>query len=508
MITVLLMRPPTSIRYSTLPIGLLYIASYLEKYGKKVYIYDGRIESESIEKLKDIINYIKPDYIGISLLTYEGNFGHLTASIAKQINNKIKIVIGGPHASTFPRCILKDKNIDIVCCSEGEIAMNEICSGKKFEEIPNIYYRNEDANIVCNPVGEFIDINDIPLPAYHLIDFNKYFSKTIVHGHLYADNRIASIVTSRGCPYGCIYCHKSFGRNTRLRTPESIIMEMKILYEKYNVREIHIEDDIFNIDINRAKKIMKLILENKLKIHIQFPNGIRADLIDEDLMAKFKLAGVYRMSLGIETANPEIQKYIDKNLKLSEVEKTINLARKYNISVNGFFMIGFPYESYEQITNTINLSKKLKLCSAEFSIVTPFPATMLYHIVKNEMKINLPTDINYYQTHNKIINLSAVSDSELQRFHKHAFITFYLNPLHFYRLFISSPNKIIFIKYLFKFIFFIIKPRPVGIDKDKEKYLNDLYIQKVGFNFYSTESENENFIKHYTNREKIENYWK
>jgi anaerobic magnesium-protoporphyrin IX monomethyl ester cyclase len=190
--------------------------------------------------------------------------------------------------------------------------------------------------------------------------------------------RYMEVFSSRGCPYHCIYCHKIFGRRFRARSPENVLEEIKLLYQRYRIREIHFEDDCFNLDVKRAKRILDLLIESGMDLSIRFPNGLRADFVDEELISKMKKAGAYQISIGVETASPSVMRMIKKRLDLRRVEETVRLALKYGLTMRGFFMIGFPGETREEIMQTLWYARNLDVHFASLSIVTPYPGTELY----------------------------------------------------------------------------------------------------------------------------------
>jgi radical SAM superfamily enzyme YgiQ (UPF0313 family) len=159
--------------------------------------------------------------------------------------------------------------------------------------------------------------------------------------------------------------------------PEVVLDQMEWLVREYGVREFMIVDDIFNFEPERAKEICRGIIDRKLKVHLQFPNGVRGDRFDEELVVLMKRAGTHFMAIAIETVSEKFQKLIRKNLKIDRALETINWVNQHNIEVSGFFMIGFPGETLEEVRQTTDFAVKAPLDTIFVSIVSPFKGTKL-----------------------------------------------------------------------------------------------------------------------------------
>jgi radical SAM superfamily enzyme YgiQ (UPF0313 family) len=152
---------------------------------------------------------------------------------------------------------------------------------------------------------------------------------------------------------------------------------MEWLVKEYGVGEFMIVDDIFNFDLERAKTICRGIIQRGLKVHLQFPNGVRGDRFDEELIALMKAAGTHYMAIAIETVSEKFQKLVRKNLKIDRARQSLEWARKHRIEVSGFFMIGFPGETLEEVHKTLDFAVESPFDSIFLSIVTPFKGTKL-----------------------------------------------------------------------------------------------------------------------------------
>jgi radical SAM superfamily enzyme YgiQ (UPF0313 family) len=432
------------------PLGLLYLAASVRESIKGVNIKVIDLALEDIDIKKEVTTF-QPAIIGISTSSCDVLLLKRIARRVKETDKEIKIVVGGPHVSSDNRDIIRDENIDIAVVGEAETTFPELLKtlsqNGDLSSVDGIIYKKDD-EIVFNQPREFIEnIDDIPFPAWDLIDIKKYSSRPNWNGVL-RRKPYMSIITSRGCPYGCIYCHNTVGKKFRPRSAENVFAEIKELYEKHGIREFHIIEDIFNLDANRAKKICDLIIDYNKNIAISFPNGLRGDVMDEELVDKLKQAGTYKINYAIESPVPRIQKMINKNINLPKLEKIIDYTAKKNIIVFGFFMIGFPTETKEEILETIEYACKSKLDIVKFSMVTPLPGTKLYEMCPEEGTI---CDSNFHSPH----SCSELSFEDSNELYLLALWKFYTNPKKILR--ILSIYKFAAISKLFSMYSYVLQ---------------------------------------------------
>jgi len=383
------------------PIGLGYLASTLEAKGIRVGILDfgglGYTPEQLFEHAREDLARTKPDLVGITCLTTQAHLALEVARIAKEVCGGCRTVLGGPHPSAAPVEVARDPNVDFVVVGEGERTLLDLVKNlskpDRLRTVEGLVYRDGEEVVATLPRRLIENLDEIPFPAYHLFADRKLNLTVDAHG-IDARERYMEVFSSRGCPYQCIYCHKMFGKKFRARSPENVLEEIKLLYHRYRIREIHFEDDCFNLDIRRAKRILDLLIESGMDLSIRFPNGLRADFVDEELISKMKKAGVYQTSIGVETASPRVMGLIKKRLDLRRVEETVRLALKHGLTMRGFFMIGFPGETKEEIMQTLEYAKNLDVHFASLSIVTPYPGTELYDMAAKGGYIK---DRNYSQ---------------------------------------------------------------------------------------------------------------
>ncbi|MCX5692526.1 MAG: radical SAM protein [Candidatus Omnitrophica bacterium] len=435
----------------SIPLGPLCVASYLRREGyHDISIIDARHKHLGHAGISRSIKDLSPDVVGISGLSMESSEIHSLAGLAKAVDRNCKVIVGGPYATSSPERILKDSNVDFVIIGEGERTtarlINALQEGKDFSEIDGLAFKN-NGTCVVNPVQSAIeDLDAIPFPAWDLIDMEGYFKD--IHNHsnnpIPTSNRIAPLFTSRGCPYRCTYCHNIFGKKIRFRSVGNVMEEIEALVKRYRVQEIEIIDDCFNFDLPRAKEICDEIIRRGIKITLSFPNALRVDRMDEELIIKLKQAGTYIIFYAIESASPTIQQRIKKNLDLEKAKKIINYTADHGIVTCGYFMLGFPGETKEEMLQTVRFAKDMPFHIINMFYVTPPPNTEMFNDLfgKNGDLRNIK--INCYQR--LTYNASAVTDHELQNIWSMAHREFYFRPGQMWRIWKAIPDKRILLR--------------------------------------------------------------
>lgn len=406
------------------PLGLAYIASVLEEKKVNCKIVDANILGLTNEDVFKEIEKFDPQIIGIYTNIVLAKAG---IELSKKIKENVDktVVIGGPYATSMVEETLEESKADCVVRGEGEYTMLELTRKfPNFKKVRGISYIDE-GQVVHTPDRELIkDLDSLPFPAYHLLpDLRLYRARA-------RRTPVAPILTSRGCPYGCIYCNKNiFGRTFRARSPENIIEEIEFLVDKYGVKQIDILDDNFTLDIKRAEKILHLIINNGFDLAINCQNGVRADRLTEKSVHKMKEAGVFKVGIGVESGDERIIKVINKSLDLKKVKRAIKWFKKEGIMVYGFFMIGLPGETAETMQKTIDFAKEVDPHIANFSITIPFPGTDLYELIEKEGKFLGKTEgISGFYGEEFYYEMEEVNKELVLKYHKKAYRDFYLRP--------------------------------------------------------------------------------
>ncbi len=374
-------RPPAPYnRYiQNVPLNYIHLAGWLRKAGREVHILDMVIDGVTPDSVDQFIRDHRIRVVGIGCMTCEFPAAVDEARRLKSAHPEIQIVFGGAHPSGDPEECLRTGVVDYVVVGEGEMALtallNDLEAGRRPGEIPGVWLLDDDA-VRPAPPSSVPNVDDLPSPAYDLLDLEKYFLLDSPW-HFPKSQRAVQFITSRGCPYQCSYCHEIHGKKFRGMAPEVVLDQMEWLVREHGVGEFMIVDDIFNFELERAKQICRGIIDRKLKVHLQFPNGVRGDRFDEELVVLMKQAGAHFMAIAIETVSEKFQKLIRKNLKIDRALQTIHWVNQHNIEVCGFFMIGFPGETLEEVRKTTDFAVNAPLDTIFVSIVSPFKGTKL-----------------------------------------------------------------------------------------------------------------------------------
>jgi magnesium-protoporphyrin IX monomethyl ester (oxidative) cyclase len=392
------------------PTEIAYIAALLERH-HETWILDAYVEGwKNIKKVngtkyrvglesEEVVYKIKqcePDVVGIDIpYSSWSKTAFEVASALKSINKDIVVVVHGLHPSARPLDCIASQNVDFAVIGEPEYTMLELVESleqgvkSSLKKIRGIAFMDNGRKVITPPRHVIQDLDSLPFPARHLLPMEKYFA-AVRENPLRGEIRKpwASMITSRGCPFNCIFCtvHIVAGKQWRARSPENVVKEIEHLVQTYHVKQIDFLDENMTMDKKRMEAICDLIIERGLEIEWYTPNGVRADTLDENLLKKMKESGCKRIYIAPESGVQRVvDKIIKKNLSLEEVEKAIYFSKKVGIKVSCFFIIGLIGETKEDINATINYAYKLRQLGADkfyFSYATPLYGTELYNQAK------------------------------------------------------------------------------------------------------------------------------
>ncbi|RZN57022.1 MAG: radical SAM protein [Candidatus Methanomethylicota archaeon] len=441
-----LIHPPSSMDIETIsvlglrapPLGLAYIAAVLEKEGYDVDIIDATALGLSFKELGNELKKRNPDVIGVTSITPTIYDAMKTIDIAKEYCPNAITVMGGCHITALPEeTLLECPNLDIGVIGEGEATIIDLLKAienkKDLSEVDGIIYR-KDGKIKRNKPRKLIEnLNEIPFPARHLLPLDRY---TVLGERV----KLGNILTSRGCPFNCIFCSSSqfYGRKFRARSPKNVVDEIEEVVNKYKIKSIEIVDDNFTVDKKRAWEIAKEIIDRKLDIW--WACGSRVDLITKELLQIFKKAGCGVIYYGIESGSERILKILKKGISLEQAKRAIKWAKEVGMEVVGSFIIGTPGETKEDVMKTIRFAIDSGLDFAQFTTMTPYPGTEIYEIAKRE-NLLVTKDWSKFTTIKPIMRTKELSIEEISSLISFAYRKFYLRASFIFRQIIKGRFK-------------------------------------------------------------------
>ena len=406
------------------PLGIMYLSACLKQnlhhpVQTRLLTLDDTPEDHA--RLGHILTEFRPHLLGFSAVTAESHTAEVLARMAKKVLPGVLTAIGGPHATVYPDCVEGNPHFDMAVSGEGENAIVDIAraiiSGRGFEDIRGLSFVDHNGILCHNPPAEPIaDLDSLPFPDWEAIDIEAYQNRKNIVGYHNPNDRYMSLVTSRGCPYRCIYCHNLFGKKTRFRSAENVMQEILHLHRNYNINEFIIFDDIFNLDHDRMMRLMDLIIdEHKLDIRMAFPNGLRADIFTKEELDRMYRAGVFYMAVALEVGSPRVQKLIKKNLNMDRALENIEYASNKGIIICSFFMIGFPTETAEEMRQTLELAQKEFIDLSVIFEVTPQHGTELRRMTAELHGSLEHLDHRGYGYHSTSANFSAAGDADFEK---------------------------------------------------------------------------------------------
>lgn len=454
----------------TPPVGIMSLAAVVrERFDAEVCLINQRLYNMPDDALVKKAVSFSADIVALSSFT--PNKYHLIAICEKikQVLPSALVLVGGPHAAAVGSEVLRETCADIAVPSEGESVLEMILerylSDQSWHEIPGISWRDASGEIVNNPgkIELIQDLDTLPFPAYDLDDLPGYWRTQFLPPG--ARKSYMTLVTSRGCPYGCKWCHSIFGRKFRAHSAERIIQEILYYNKTYGVSDFEFQDDIFNMDHARLIEFCELVHKHNLKLKLSFPNGLRTDILEESEIDALVSAGTILSAFALETGSPRLQLEMGKRLDIGRFLHNVEYATRKGIFGAGFIMLGFPTETAAEMKMTIDVTCSSALHFASFFNVTPFPNTEIYDMaLKSHRDKILNYDYTSYDFTSSRFNVSAEPDEVVWKLQREANRRFY-SPKRIYRIIRDVPTRYQLFMYAPQFFARQIKRR-TGQDMD------------------------------------------
>jgi radical SAM superfamily enzyme YgiQ (UPF0313 family) len=397
------------------PLGLLNMAAVLERDGHEVKVMDCPVNRYTISDVLSEISNFKPDVVGVAAIT---SLAHVTKEICDVVKNQwpnITIILGGPHPTVMPKQVSEEMRADIIIAEEADGIIGDVL--KDLEK-----YKQQ--RIVM--AGKVMKLDALPFPSRHLVDMSKYTSLPNTYKK---DPHTFQVMTSRGCPFTCTFCHDAKGV-FRQRSVENVIEELEMLKEKYHITEVAFWDDILTLN----KIWVYKFCEEIEKLNLVWSCYSRLDLVDEPMLKAMKKAGCWNIFFGIEAGSQDLLDNIKKKMTVQQLAEKVKLVKKCGIEIRGSFMIGLPGETPEKARQTIQFAIDLDPDYAQFTITTPYPGTELWQTAEQFGTLDRNQNFTKWNEWQPVfIPTGYKNGQELLDMHKEAFRRFYTRPSYMLR---------------------------------------------------------------------------
>ena len=353
------------------PLSLAYCAAISEERGQRVLLIDAHAERWGPLQVAERVRGVKNIFISSSPLDRWQcpvnrilNVYDVIREVRRQ-SRESAIFLIGPHGTTLPEKILDETEADAVILGEPEITVMEIAEGKTLESLEGVAYR-ENGRVIVKPKKRFMDLNDLPMPAFHLLPMDKYFFD-------FLGKKFAVLEGSRGCPYRCTFCYKDMYGPFRSKTSRKLNEELAFAVERFGVKNIYFADLSFTLNKKLVGDMCDFIIDRGYKI--RWACQTRLDLVDEESLRKMRKAGCRLIEFGVESGEETIVRRTNKYIPPKTITEGLRLVRKLGIESVAFMMFGLPNETADEMRKSIRFVKKINPTYAAFNITVPYTET-------------------------------------------------------------------------------------------------------------------------------------
>lgn len=408
------------------PLGLAYIAGALRSADHDIKLIDANLSQNPSTDIRNVVREFMPHVVGISASTPAMQSSLEMLRSIKRMDDRIATIAGGVHPTLFPEEVARESCVDYVVYGEGEETCLELIDALSLNQEPKrvrgIVFKKE-GRVWKNPPRPLIkNLDNLPMPAYDLLSMGRYYSPQI------KKYPFASMITSRGCPYECIFCdaHVVFGREYRYQSAEKTLSEINELSERHNVKEVIFKDSDFTLHRGRLEAFCEALMEKNLRIHWSC-NG-RIGMIDKATAQKMRQAGCRLVQFGSESGDQEILDTIKKGITVKQIKNTFSMCREIGLETVANFMIGHPGETEQSLQKTIELAKEIRADYGNFGFATPFPGTELYAMACENKWLLDDFDMLNMDSEKCVMNATTLTTQRLRKMLKRLYKSFYFRP--------------------------------------------------------------------------------
>jgi len=407
------------------PISMSLCAAVLEKEDIDCRLTDCIVEDVDIKSIQEKVAKFKPDLVVLNSATPSIASDLKVGKYLKEVVPGVRVAAIGIHPTAMPKESFDlAEGLDYIISGEPEYTVRDLAKAlrenKPTDAIPGLIQKKE-GRLVIGPVRPFIeDLDQLPFPAWHLIDKTKYQMP-------FLNRPFFLVATGRGCPYQCTFCADDayYGKKLRLRSPKQIADELEWAWREHGVKDFLFWSESFTINRQFAKDVADEIYRRKLDVH--WVCNSRVDNVDQELLDKIKRAGCWMIGYGVESANQKILDSVKKGIKVSQTVEAVMMAKKAGLNVTAHCVLGFPGETKETIRETIDFTKGLPLDFAQYYCAVPFPGSKFYDQALQAGWIN-STDWMKFEQNSSVLDMPQLSSIEVMELRNQAYREFYMRP--------------------------------------------------------------------------------
>ena len=417
------------------PLGLGYLASIAKKEEYNTEILDCPLLKTDFKKFEELLHKKSYDVIGIHVNTFNLTSVKKHISIIKGINPKTIVIVGGSHPSCDPKGTMEYfTKADYAFQGEAEIGFKQLLDlikqGKlaieDLSKVSGLVWRQKET-VKINPIVFITNLDELEFPLWELMNPNWY--PEAPHGGFVKNFPAAPLIITRGCPYNCTFCvgGKISGKIVRKRSVQNTIKEIVYLKKVFGVKEILVEDENFTMHKETVKEFCEELIRQDIGVSWSLPSGIRIDTVDKELLELMEKSGCYSVAFGIEFGSQRILNLCKKGTTIKGIREKLTLFKKSKIKITGFFMLGYPTETIEEIKKTIDFALELPLHKAQFNNFLPLPYSQIYCELREQKKIGF-LDTDHFFMHDVAFTPDGITKKQLKGLQRNAYLKFYLRP--------------------------------------------------------------------------------
>jgi radical SAM superfamily enzyme YgiQ (UPF0313 family) len=412
----------------TIPgMGTLILAAVARTRGYRVHLIDAKQQGTSVEEIGRDIAALAPDYLGLSATTISV---HNAARIAERVKGLVPgvvTILGGAHVSAIPERTLEAfPGIDFGVVGEGEHSLFDLLerleAGRSTDSVAGLVYRH-DGRIIANPRAPYIDdLDTLPLPAWDLLpDFPHRFQPSLFS---YPRTPVATLITSRGCPFSCSFCDRSTsGKKGRMHSVDYVVRLCRHL-AGLGVRHVIFVDDLFTVRKQRVVEMCEAFLDHGFEF--TWSCNSHPNLLDLDTMKLMKRAGCWQIAYGIESGSQRILDVVKREVRIPRMRETLRMTRDAGIRTKGYVMIGHPTEGIDSLAETVEFLKTVELDLCQITKFTPYPGTPAYPTVREHGSFD--EDWERMNAMNFVFIPRGLTEDALETYFDHLYRVFYSRP--------------------------------------------------------------------------------